>query len=63
MTQNEQSVNTEPVRKGKQKSAYPLRFRSKAEEERIKKAAKRERKTIREFLLDSAEKAAQELAS
>ena len=41
--------------KSKQEAGYPLRFKSKAQRERIEKAAKSQRKTLREFLLECAE--------
>lgn len=42
------------------KSAYPLRFRSKAQKKRLEEAAKRVHKTLRDFLLDLGDKAAAE---
>jgi uncharacterized protein (DUF1778 family) len=50
----------QPTRKSESGLMYALKFRSRAESNRIRKAAKRERKTLREFLLDSADKAAHE---
>ena len=46
--------------KRKAKTAYPLRFRSKAQKERLEKAAKRVHKTLRDFLLDLGDKAVAE---
>lgn len=48
------------TQKKKQSVPYPLRFRSKAQKERLEKAAKKSGKTLRDFLLDHAEKAAVE---
>lgn len=46
----------------KQPSNYPLRFRSKAQKERLEKAAKATHKTLKDFLIDLGEKAAAEMS-
>lgn len=45
----------------KQPVGYPLRFRSKAQKERLEKAAKSVRKTLKDFLIDLGEQAAAEM--
>lgn len=49
-----------PEKRAVKKSAYPLRFRSKAQKKRLEEAAKRVHKTLRDFLLDLGDKAAAE---
>jgi|GEM_PF-4001918 hypothetical protein len=52
-----------PKAKKKPLSNYPLRFRSKAQKDRLEKAARSVRKTLKDFLIDLGEKAAAEMDS
>lgn len=48
-------------RKDSRKAAYPLRFKNKTQKERLEKAARKVRMSLRDFLLTYAEKAAVEI--
>lgn len=47
-------------KKDSRKAAYPLRFKNKTQKERLEKAARKVRMSLRDFLLVNAEKAAAE---
>jgi hypothetical protein len=49
------TMDTQERIKPKREGGYPLRFKSKAQKERIEKAAKIQRKSLREFILDCLE--------
>lgn len=56
----EMEPNTKRAKDGR-KAAYPLRFKNKTQKERLEKAARKVRMSLRDFLLTYAEKAAAEL--
>lgn len=56
--QMEQSIEVTAKRVNRNKVAYPLRFKNKTQKERLERAARKMRMSLRDFLLTQAEEAA-----
>jgi hypothetical protein len=56
-----QQIETSEPQPKKQATAYPLRFKNKTQKERLARAARKVGKSLRDFILHSAEQAASAL--
>lgn len=58
----DQNIEVTAKKVNRNKVAYPLRFKNKTQKERLERAARKVRMSLRDFLLTQAEKAAAEIS-